>query len=181
MLTSSFSRVIADISVVFQDLAISSKSVYHPSPDREGIMELIPLLFLNLPYMFRLRQCLSEYNLQKGKARQKHQLNAIKYSLAMLALVATFMYSNKDAPYSWVYYVLQTSSSLYSLAWDIRMDWNITRERKYNFNRMYYLVACILNACLRMVWTLRLPKQYTITMELVRRWIWVFIRIEKEL
>jgi len=93
------------------------------------------------------------------------------------------------------------SSSLYSYFWDIRMDWGLGRP-KHGFlgprlmfpkKNMYYLVM-IADLFLRFMWvTTLIPPQsgaafeipqylslVTMSMELFRRTIWGFLRLEHE-
>nr|KAJ3417743.1 hypothetical protein HK105_000851 [Polyrhizophydium stewartii] len=97
-----------------------------------------------LPFIFRLRQCLAEYNLTKDpKQKRRHLANALKYLSSLPVIYASYLInrlrvmSHSDAPLSsdehttrfnaavglWI--VLSVINSLYSLYWDVAVDWGL--------------------------------------------------------
>lgn len=70
-----------------QDLLFDNNSIFHPG---NSLLDLLPLIFLNLPSLWRLRQCIAEYN-SFAKFKNRHFYNGIKYSIAIIAITAGFI------------------------------------------------------------------------------------------
>ena len=166
---------------------------------------LIPLLTL-LPLWFRFNQCLRKY--ADSGDRFPHLANASKYALSQtVTLFGAFhpLYLTMTRRESHLFQLFWTfvfvASSLFSFFWDVYMDWGLGRP-KYRFlgprlmypNRlMYYLIICI-DLVLRFAWVLTLvppqsganfafPQYLTavsMMLELFRRSIWGFLRMENE-
>mmetsp|Transcript_174 Transcript_174/g.241 ORF Transcript_174/g.241 Transcript_174/m.241 type:complete len:217 (-) Transcript_174:174-824(-) len=127
-----------------------------------------------------------------------------------VTLFGTFhpLYLMHDNPYNnginwfkffWI--CLFVSSSLYSYYWDVFMDWGLGKP-KYNFlaprlmypRRFYYYAVMVADFVLRSMWVLTLvPPQsgvsfelpqyltaVTMSLELARRTVWGFFRLEFE-
>ena len=100
-------------------------------------------------------------------------------------------------------------NSFYSFWWDVTKDWDLTLlssqaersdadhlwglRRRLHFAPWQYYAACVLDAILRMTWILKLVPslehkhmQWEIViysllfLEVIRRWIWIFFRVETE-
>jgi|UPI000581A97B hypothetical protein len=165
---------------------------------------LIPLLTL-LPLWFRFNQCLRRY--ADSGDRFPHLANAFKYALSQTvtlfgAFHPLYMRNQLEASvfqYFWTFTFV--SSSLYSFFWDVYMDWGLGR-RKHKFlgprlmypkRGMYYLIIAV-DLVLRFAWVLTLvppqsgasfalPQYLTavsMLLELFRRTIWGFLRLENE-
>ncbi|OZJ01989.1 hypothetical protein BZG36_04689 [Bifiguratus adelaidae] len=128
-----------------------------------------------------------------------HLWNAGKYVSsigAMLAFGPNRIYGTFVARI--VYIILCTINSLYTSAWDLRMDWGLLHVQcKHPYLRdqtIYpqwcYYVAMPVNVLLRFGWIVnvipvlwldyRLPYFVSAALEAYRRWQWNFIRMENE-
>jgi hypothetical protein len=168
---------------------------------------LIPLLTL-LPLWFRFNQCLRRYA-DTGN-RFPHLANAFKYALSQtVTLFGAFhpLYlgiKQQDSGFDLFQFFWGSvfiTSSLYSFTWDVYMDWGLGRQ-KFGFlgpSLMYpkkygYFVIIGLDLVLRFAWVLTLvppesgasfalPQYMTavsLMLELFRRTIWGFLRLENE-
>jgi hypothetical protein len=168
---------------------------------------LIPLLTL-LPLWFRFNQCLRRYA-DTGN-RFPHLANAFKYALSQtVTLFGAFhpLYlgmkqTNSDFDlFQFFWGSVFITSSLYSFTWDVYMDWGLGRPN-FGFlgpSLMYpkkygYFVIIGLDLVLRFAWVLTLvppqsgasfalPQYLTavsLMLELFRRTIWGFLRLENE-
>jgi hypothetical protein len=164
---------------------------------------LIPLLTL-LPLWFRFNQCLRRY--ADSHQRWPHLGNAMKYALSMtVTLFGAFhpltLRSSRDDFIQRLWMLNFITSSLYSFWWDVYMDWGLGR---LNFNMlgprlMYpshtsYYVVMALDLVLRFAWVLTLVPPHSgasfalpayltavsMLLELFRRTIWGFLRLENE-
>jgi hypothetical protein len=168
---------------------------------------LIPLLTL-LPLWFRFNQCLRRYA-DTGN-RFPHLANAFKYALSQtVTLFGAFhpLYLGMKKQHTGVdlfqffWGSVFISSSLYSFAWDVYMDWGLGRPKfgflgpSLMFPKKYgYFVIIGLDLVLRFAWVLTLvppqsgasfalPQYMTavsLMLELFRRTIWGFLRLENE-
>jgi hypothetical protein len=138
--------------------------------------------------------------------------NAAKYALSqMVTLAGTFhpLYLEFTGPeksngipyYQIIWTILFISSSLYSFAWDVYMDWGLGRK-EYGFlgpqlmypRKYYYYCTIAIDLVLRFMWVLTLvppssgasfavPEYLTaltMMLELFRRTLWGFFRLENE-
>jgi len=159
-----------------------------------------------LPAWFRFAQCLRRY--RDTKEAFPHLVNAGKYSTTFL--VVTFatlssVYSTKEewSPFFYCYILSAIFSSCYTYLWDIKMDWGFfaqgagenqfLREEIVYSSKTYYYFAIIEDMILRFTWTISLAlketgfKQYSelitsvfAALEVIRRFIWNFFRLENE-
>lgn len=194
-------------------------------PDRNcGGRVLVPLI-MALPYLIRLRQCLTEFARVRAAPYKEatgwggqHLANAAKYatSFPVIALSAMQRSLPAEGPgaargpglyRAWVAACLV--NSLYSFYWDVAKDWDLTlfsppRERgspehAFGLRRrlvvggpaLYYLVIAV-DLMLRCTWSLKLSPHldhmadfessiFLIEfLEVFRRWVWIFFRVETE-
>jgi hypothetical protein len=168
---------------------------------------LIPLLTL-LPLWFRFNQCLRRYA-DTGN-RFPHLANAFKYAMSQtVTLFGAFhpLYlgiKQQDTGFDVFQFFWATifiTSSLYSFTWDVYMDWGLGRPKfgflgpSLMFPKKYgYFVIIGLDLVLRFAWVLTLvppesgasfalPQYMTavsLMLELFRRTIWGFLRLENE-
>lgn len=93
---------------------------------------------------------------------------------------------------------------MYSFWWDVTRDWDLTlltsaksspeypfglRKDRHFVSTGFYYIAVVLDFFLRVSWGLKLSEHYTLVeghiflmevLEVFRRWMWVFFRVEKE-
>lgn len=165
---------------------------------------VIPIITL-LPLWFRFNQCLRKYA-DTGN-RWPHLFNAFKYALSMtVTLFGAFhpLYLSRygEAGLFQLFWMMTfIASSGYSFAWDLFVDWGLGRP-KYHFlgprlmypKRIYYYAIIWIDLVLRFAWVLTLvppnsganfalPQYLTaasMVLELFRRTIWGFLRLENE-
>ncbi|KAI8546901.1 hypothetical protein RHMOL_Rhmol07G0155300 [Rhododendron molle] len=163
----------------------------------------IPVVLV-LPYIFRLFQCLRQY---KDSGEKTTLLNALKYSTAIpVIFLSALKYHVFPDRWTNIYRPLWLLSSvlnsLYSFYWDVTRDWDLsgfTRIFKFSkpdifshllYGRKWvYLWVIGSNLVLRCTWTYKLSAHlrhnyltvFAITaLEMIRRFQWVFFRVEKE-
>ncbi|XP_058102336.1 uncharacterized protein LOC131246336 isoform X2 [Magnolia sinica] len=163
----------------------------------------IPFVLV-FPYMCRFFQCLRQYKDTKEKTCL---LNALKYSTAVpVIFLSALKYHVFPDRWTNIYRPLWLLSSvlnsLYSFYWDVTRDWDLSVfSRIFKFknpnlcsNILYgrqwvYYWAIISNLVLRCTWTYKLSAHlrhnyltvFTITaLEMLRRFQWVFFRVENE-
>lgn len=167
----------------------------------------IPLVCL-LPLWFRLNQCLRKYI--DTKKRCPNLANAFKYALSQtVTLFGAFhpLYQIRHSSqrgqkvFQFFWLGLFITSSLYSFFWDVYIDWGLgdwqhgfLTERRMFPNRFYYYLVIALDLFLRFMWvnTLVPPSSgasfevpeylsfLTMFLELLRRTLWAFFRLENE-
>jgi len=169
---------------------------------------LIPIL-TQLPVLIRFNQCLRKFH-DTGD-RFPHLANAGKYALSqMVTLAGTFhplyleftsQHVHRLPFYQILWSFFFISSSLYSFAWDVYMDWGLGRKQhaflgsQLMYPRKYYYYCTIaVDLVLRFMWVLTLvppssgaafavPEYLTalsMMLELFRRTLWGFFRLENE-
>ncbi|KAK9353053.1 EXS family-domain-containing protein [Lipomyces doorenjongii] len=212
---TSYTKVIGDMWIM-ACMVLSHKSVAS-MPDRTcGGKYVVPTI-IAIPYLIRLRQCLTDY-LRSGARDTTHLLNAIKYTTTFPVIILSAVqrsYSESDngsflgalTLYNlWV--LCMVVNSLYSFYWDVTKDWDLTmfkissknanlphkglRSILYFPSPYIYYAAVFVDFILRFTWSLKVsPHLYFFNhqeggvfalemMELLRRWIWLFLRIETE-
>lgn len=82
-----------------------------------------------LPGHFRLLQCLRRYN-DSGKSFP-HVYNAMKYLLGMVFTLSCIYHGSYGGRYSlYLKFILGIFSSLYSLYWDMAIDWGDSEKEE---------------------------------------------------
>ncbi|SCU85951.1 LAME_0D03752g1_1 [Lachancea meyersii CBS 8951] len=159
------------------------------------------------PVMLRLLQCLREWKRSNSSKEALNALfNAFKYSLSLPLLMCT-VYSRAypgEKPENLIYWFMLLSS-LYGFWWDLTMDWNLgifnfsspgmERNELLRSRRIYpkfaYYVAMVVDFTLRFIWFWELTSGASVfegevnifflqALELVRRWVWIFFKLEAE-
>ncbi|KAM3876101.1 xenotropic and polytropic retrovirus receptor 1a [Diretmus argenteus] len=162
-----------------------------------------------LPAWFRFVQCLRRY--RDTKRAFPHLVNAGKYSTTFFVVTFAALYSthreqgHTDADmFFYLLIVFSAISSLYTLIWDLRMDWGLfdrgagentfLREEIVYPHKAYYYCAIIEDVILRFAWTIQISLT-TMTnihsvgdivatvlapLEVFRRFVWNFFRLENE-
>ncbi|KAJ1694762.1 hypothetical protein LUZ63_011460 [Rhynchospora breviuscula] len=163
----------------------------------------IPLVLV-FPYLCRFFQCLRQYKDTKEKTCL---FNALKYTTAIPVIFLSAL-KYHVIPDSWtnfyrpLWLISSVINSLYSFYWDITRDWDLSiLSRIFKFKNptfwsdalhgkvwVYYWVI-FSNLILRCTWTYKLSAHlrhnyltvFTITaLEIVRRFQWIFFRVENE-
>lgn len=169
---------------------------------------LIPLICL-FPLWIRFNQCLRRYldsgvrgpNLLNALKYAMSQTVTLFGAFHPLYLAYNVGDAHASSLFQIFWLMLFLSSSLYSFVWDVYMDWGLGRP-EYAFlgprlmypNRSYYYGVIAADLVLRSMWVLSLiPPQsgakfeipqyltaVTMSLELFRRTIWSFFRLENE-
>ncbi|XP_078162795.1 EXS (ERD1/XPR1/SYG1) family protein isoform X3 [Carex rostrata] len=163
----------------------------------------IPMALV-FPYLCRFFQCLRQYKDTKEKTCL---FNALKYSTAIPVIFLSAL-KYHVLPENWVgfyrplWLISSVINSLYSFYWDITRDWDLSILSRiflfknpglltnllYGRHWVYYWVLGS-NLILRCTWTYKLSAHlrhnyltvFAITaLEIVRRFQWVFFRVENE-
>ncbi|KAK9237137.1 EXS family-domain-containing protein [Lipomyces kononenkoae] len=211
---TSYTKVLGDMWVM-TCMVVSNKPVVS-IPDRAcGSLYVVPTI-VAIPYLIRLRQCLTDF-LRSGARDTTHLLNAAKYATTFPVIILSTMQTSSDnaspefgalTRYNlWI--LSMVVNSLFSFYWDVTKDWDLTMFKIASskdsnlphkglrsilcFPSPYiYYAAVFLDFILRFTWSLKVsPHLYFFTdqegsvfaleiMELFRRWIWLFLRIETE-
>ncbi|XP_023669080.1 xenotropic and polytropic retrovirus receptor 1a [Paramormyrops kingsleyae] len=173
--------------------------------DAYGVRAIIQCL----PAWLRFVQCLRRY--RDTKRAFPHLVNAGKYSTTFF--VVTFMalyHTHKDQGHSdaeiffYLLIVFSVISSLYTLIWDLKMDWGLfdrnagentfLREEIVYPQKAYYYCAIVEDVILRFAWTIQIslttmniiPSSSEMLatilapLEVFRRFVWNFFRLENE-
>nr|XP_020468609.1 xenotropic and polytropic retrovirus receptor 1 [Monopterus albus]XP_020468610.1 xenotropic and polytropic retrovirus receptor 1 [Monopterus albus] len=162
-----------------------------------------------LPAWLRFIQCLRRY--RDTKRAFPHLVNAGKYSTTFFVVTFAALYAthreqkHTDADmFFYLLIVFSIISSLYTLIWDLRMDWGLfdrgagentfLREEIVYPHKAYYYCAIVEDVILRFAWTTQISlatmnKIYSVgdiiatvlaPLEVFRRFVWNFFRLENE-
>ncbi|XP_030079959.1 xenotropic and polytropic retrovirus receptor 1 isoform X1 [Drosophila hydei] len=161
-----------------------------------------------LPAWFRFAQCLRRFR-DSGSKSVSYLLNAGKYSTTFFVVFFSTMRGRTDDgyantfsnPYTWFFILSYIISTIYCYAWDVMKDFGIfkiwrgehlfLREKLVYPQAVYYFVI-VENLILRCFWAVELVVLYhkLITpyniktcasiLEITRRFIWNYIRLENE-
>ncbi|CAH8438703.1 unnamed protein product [Schistosoma turkestanicum] len=183
--------------------AFHSSNIIANSCQCEGILfGLDPILRL-LPAWFRFAQCLRRYRDMDVKKANPHLLNAGKYSTTFLVSGCSvcLAFDRVGTLPLAAYIISSIIRSGYTYAWDILMDWGLLdcksedkllRDELVYRYRGYYFFAMIEDFILRLTWIARLSFERIgfirveiittifLTVEVIRRFIWNFFRLENE-
>ncbi|KXS14418.1 hypothetical protein M427DRAFT_33110 [Gonapodya prolifera JEL478] len=142
----SFSRVFGDLHVSINELLFDAEPSFSQSTEPLWrTHDVVFTLFVSIPPIIRIRQCLSEYFLLPAKHpdRRRHLANTLKYVVSLLPNVAATWAARaqdraRDAPQGeeqdalWhlnravtVWLATSVVSAVYGLWWDVRMDWDL--------------------------------------------------------
>lgn len=157
-------------------------------------------LFQLLPYYWRAVQCLRRYFDMSDRSVFPHLINFCKYAISLsLVVMDSFISAAVESNGRTVLIFTHVVSSLFSLTWDIFMDFGLLWEpcipgheklrEPILFRPQVYWVMLCLNAAARFLWVLSYISptakfQYLSMVlalaELLRRFQWIFFRIEYE-
>ncbi|AAS50493.1 AAR127Cp [Eremothecium gossypii ATCC 10895] len=168
----------------------------------------IDLVVGAIPSVIRLVQCLREYRRKEDAwaARRASLFNALKYSSQLPILVHALL-SRSGAAHGgqrWVRWAMLLNS-VYSFWWDVTMDWKLglfnfssagmERDEVLRHRRLYsvkyYYGAVLYDFVMKFMWLWELHVGRALfrrdlnpvwlhLLEVIRRWIWTFFKIEAE-
>jgi len=173
----------------------------HPSQCRQNTF-LIGFMAAFIPVFYRMVQC-TRSMLNKRKFIDPDLLNFFKYFFTLMTSIFSYLvgkYGNEKYVYIWIGFA--AISAIYSYTWDLKMDWGLLQPNKrykylrekliYPRTEIYYF-AIVVNLFLRFAWILTIspgivskimrPELFTLiigSLEMLRRSIWNFLRVEKE-
>jgi hypothetical protein len=195
----SFSKVIGDMETTLCVLfhTESHHSYFHQSTYTTCTHSLMAPIVTSIPALWRLIQCTRQY---KDERKMQHIWNALKYLTSISVLASSYLWSIESTLSSekiWTICILV--SSLFGYYWDMVYDWGLgnlngkflLREKLLFGSRWIYYLALVLNLLLRLSWSLKLAhhmfhldKDLDIflfeILEIIRRFIWVFFRMENQ-
>jgi len=159
-----------------------------------------------MPAWFRFAQCLRRY--RDTKEAFPHLVNAGKYSTTFFVVTfstldSAYRTETDKSPFYYLYILSAIISSCYTYVWDIKMDWGFfnagagdnrfLREEIVYSSKGYYYFAIVEDLVLRFSWAYKLAlkevgfgayAEFTTSvfaaLEVVRRFIWNFFRLENE-
>ncbi|KRJ99207.1 uncharacterized protein Dyak_GE12624, isoform C [Drosophila yakuba] len=161
-----------------------------------------------LPAWFRFAQSLRRFRDSESKSTD-YLINALKYFLsigevifATIQMQTITQYTELfESPWTWAYITICIVSSIYSVFWDLLMDFGLFRVWKGEnlflrdnlvYPRWLYYFVIVENTLLRFVWILEFVLVYQDVLapyngkslicfsEIVRRFFWNFLRLENE-
>lgn len=155
-----------------------------------------------IPLLYRILQCLSNIYYKKSYLGADF-FNMLKYFLSLIVVIFSFLtslYSDSFYLHLWILFAIL--STFYSSFWDLKMDWgflniglknHLLRKTLSYERKSYYYIAMSLNLLFRFGWTMSIspdivekiirPEIFTFFiafLEMLRRCIWNFFRVEKE-
>jgi len=153
--------------------------------------------------VWRLLQCLRQF--RDEKRDPKHLKNALKYSTAFPVIIFSAMQrqyrgTSQEETLFLLWLISAAINSCYSFYWDVAYDWDLgsssarfplLRDHLVFRNPLLYYAAILLDLMLRLSWSLRLSSLLHIeaaawgtlfleTLEIFRRMVWIFFRLENQ-
>ncbi|XP_037710436.1 xenotropic and polytropic retrovirus receptor 1 [Drosophila subpulchrella] len=161
-----------------------------------------------LPAWFRFCQSLRRFR-DSGSKSTDYLINALKYFLFVAEVVFSTIQTETNAnysnlfenPWTWTFITICIISSIYSLLWDLLMDFGLLRVWKGEnlflrenlvYPKWFYYFVIVENSLLRFVWVLEFVLVYQEVIaphngktiisfsEIMRRFMWNFMRLENE-
>ncbi|RCH79468.1 protein-ER retention protein, partial [Rhizopus stolonifer] len=189
-----FADMLTSVSNVFGDWFMANcvmltgqpLSYFMENTDNIYYKDIVVPFIISIPYLIRLRQCISEYIESK---EQRHVYNALKYATSIPVIVFSaiqkkaniYILETGQVPDSWYFTEIHVFrfwvmfvfiNSMYSFWWDISMDWNLItisqhqtiqiRRQLYFSQPVYYLMAVCLDFLLRITWSFKLSSHLLI-------------------
>ncbi|KAK9298291.1 hypothetical protein QLX08_008305 [Tetragonisca angustula] len=161
-----------------------------------------------LPAWFRFAQCLRRY--RDTKEAFPHLVNAAKYATSFFVVVFSYLHltnakyyvMSTENPYFYLWIIASIMSSCFTYTWDVKLDWGLfdsnagenkfLREEIVYSSPYYYYFAIIEDFVLRFGWAFSLSLtemgyvhadlmvSIVAPLEVFRRFIWNFFRLENE-
>ena len=160
--------------------------------------DTIPCLIISVyPQFIRWTQCINK--LYYTRLLWPHLGNFFKYSTGIANTLIGYFYTKKKNQLRLYFRIfIGAASTLYSLFWDIYLDWGCGRKNEQNlflrekltYPKIIYYLAIAYDIIVRTTWTWNFiqirhslsewKNLLTCTLEVIRRAIWVLIRVENE-
>ena len=160
--------------------------------------DTIPCLIISVyPQFIRWTQCINK--LYYTRLLWPHLGNFFKYSTGIANTLISYFYKKKKNQLRLYFRIfIGAASTLYSLFWDIYLDWGCGRKNEQNlflrekltYPKIIYYLAIAYDIIVRTTWTWNFieirhslsewKNLLTCTLEVIRRAIWVLIRVENE-
>ena len=160
--------------------------------------DTIPCLIISVyPQFIRWTQCINK--LYYTRLLWPHLGNFFKYSVGIANTLIGYFYTKKKNNLRLYFRIfIGAASTLYSLFWDIYLDWGCGRKNnnylflreKLTYPPITYYFAIIYDIIIRTTWTWNFihiksslsewKNILTCSLEVIRRAIWVLIRVENE-
>ncbi|XP_055354793.1 xenotropic and polytropic retrovirus receptor 1 homolog isoform X2 [Paramacrobiotus metropolitanus] len=209
-LTPAFLDIEYSVCFYIFEVPWVTKGIPHPSKMCTSNSNAIRPILAALPAWFRFAQCLRRYRDSKlafphlVNAGKYSMLFFVVLFSALNSMhverYAEDFIGERPVFYMWV--ITAVVSSCYSFAWDIRMDWGFLdpNAKEHLFLRdgliypqlWYYYLAIVQDFILRFAWTISISVDelglihhelllaFLATLELFRRFVWNFFRLENE-
>ncbi|KAJ0256954.1 hypothetical protein HA466_0079070 [Hirschfeldia incana] len=159
-----------------------------------------------IPFVSRLLQCLRRLVDDKDNKdkRKDHKWNGVKYFLTIVAVCFRTAYSIQPGQIAWrvLAIIFSVVAAIFGTYWDFVHDWGLLKPGSGNRwlrdnllipQKKVYFIAMILNVLLRFAWIqtvldFNLPFRHSTqsmvavvaSLEIIRRGIWNFFRLENE-
>ncbi|ODQ65446.1 EXS-domain-containing protein [Nadsonia fulvescens var. elongata DSM 6958] len=204
---TSYSKVLVDMGIM--GCMLFNRMTCVALPDRScGKTFFVPLITM-VPFLIRLRQCSIDYSRDPRSFHVFNGLKYFT-SIIVIFLSAIQRNPDGEGGKltNTLWTISIFINSLYSFFWDVSCDWNLSllisliTEKRITYKGLrktliykpviLYYIAIALDLCLRLTWSLKLSSHwYHITdfeagvfmleiMEVGRRWVWIFFKIESE-
>ncbi|KAJ7953853.1 Phosphate transporter PHO1-like protein [Quillaja saponaria] len=162
------------------------------------IYKIFYFLVAIIPYWFRLLQCLRRLYEEKDPMQG---YNGLKYLLTIIAVSLRTAYGfHSGNGWKALAWVSSAIAAIYATYWDLVVDWGLLQRKSKNrwlrdklviSTKRVYFVAMVLNVILRFAWLQTvLNFRFTLheqamtslvaSLEIIRRGIWNFFRLENE-
>ena len=161
--------------------------------------DTIPCMLVGIyPTFIRWTQCMNKF--YYTRLIWPHFFGFLKVTFAMANNLAGFFYNRKKVRIRLFFRIFLASiATCYNLFWDFFLDWGLgRRNNKYLFLRekitypqIFYYVAMIYDIIVSTMWTWNFipirsslsewKNLLTCTLEIIKRFFWVLIRIENEI
>ena len=160
--------------------------------------DTIPCLIISVyPQFIRWTQCINK--LYYTRLLWPHLGNFFKYSIGIANTLMGYFYTKKKNNLRLYFRIfIGVASTCYNLFWDIYLDWgcgrkndkNILLREKLTYPKITYYLAILYDIIGRTTWTWNFihiksslnewRNILTCTLEVIRRAVWVLIRVENE-
>jgi len=167
---TSFAKVFGDVTICLCVMIATSEEEESLVATSSCIVSLLTPFAVSLPFMWRFLQCIRCY---VDTAKFSHIANAFKYCTGILVVFAST--NKRTGGSSVLFWASVMTNSLYSFYWDVVMDWGIfsslssslsttstptiIRDNR-RYNRIWYIVAVIVDFFLRISWSMKLSASY---------------------
>ena len=198
-----FGDILTSLSDPFKNLLLgyclmSCRECYLNNTRGSCNKNTIPCLIISVyPQFIRWTQCINK--LYYTRLLWPHFGNFIKYSFGMANGLIGFFYDRKKVSLRLYFRIfIGAMSTCYNFFWDIYLDWGCGRKNdkhfllreKITYPQILYYIAIVYDIIVRTTWTWNFihikdslsewKNILTCTLEVIRRALWVLIRVENE-